>query len=97
MGAYKSDPKSVGLPPRSFLYTLDQVSALLGLSMSALKGEGYSYFEGRSHGRHKKYQLLFRNIAPPTERRPEWRVAEQEFIRWMKYKGFKSYETVNFY
>lgn len=81
----------VGLPPRPFLYTLDQVSVLLNISQSLLT-QRYLYFEGRSIGTRKRGLMLANNIAPRDEK-PEWRIAERELIRWLKYKGYRYYET----
>lgn len=80
----------VGLPPRPFLYTLDQISVLLDLKENTLN-QRYVYFEGRSIGTRRKDLLAARNIAPDTDK-PDWRVAERELVRWMKVKGFKYYE-----
>lgn len=84
-------PESVGLPPRPFLYTLDQISTLLNVSVQDVK-ERYVYFEGRSTGRKSLRLLEARNIEPDSKARPEWRVAERELIRWMKHLGFKYYD-----
>lgn len=53
--------------------------------------ENLLYLEGRSIGTIRKNEMQARNIAPP-EAKPEWRVAEREFIRWMRVKGFKYYD-----
>lgn len=52
----------------------------------------YLYFEGRSIGARRRDLMIARNIAPPDQD-PEWRVTEREFVRWMKTKGFRYYET----
>lgn len=84
------DTARYGLPVRPFLYTLDQISTLLDLSIQNLSKD-YVFFEGRSSGLAPRVKMIARNIAPP-EAKPEWRIAEREFIRWMKVKGFKYYE-----
>jgi hypothetical protein len=76
------------LPPRPFLYTLDQLATIL--SLSEAKARAHVYFDGRSIGRKQTDQMMARNIAPATDK-PDWRIAEQELIRWMKHKGFKFY------
>lgn len=78
--------KSVGLPPRIFLYTLDQVSACIAVPVDALK-RSYIYFIGRSSGTYHKNLLKARNINGPNDT-PEWRIAESELIRWMRGRGF---------
>jgi hypothetical protein len=57
--------------------------------------KGYLYFEGRSIGSRMAGLMTARNIAPANEK-PDWRVAEREFIRWMKVKGFRHYERSAF-
>ncbi len=80
-----------GLPIRSFLFTLDQVSTMLEIGTKSLK-DGYIHFHGRSVGPRPLDKILARNLAEPGEK-PEWRVAEQEFIRWMRRKGFRVYQN----
>jgi hypothetical protein len=84
------DPEKVGLPLRPFLYSLDQLSVLLDVDENALKST-YIHYEGRSIGAATRHRMIARNIAPP-ESKPDWRVAERELVRWLKFKGFKHYE-----
>lgn len=86
-----AQPESVGLPPRPFLYTLDQISVILNISQSDV-GRRYVYYEGRSTGARSVRLLVARNINPDPEDKPDWRVAERELIRWMKTMGFKFYD-----
>ena len=72
------------LPPRPFLYTQDQVADLLAVTdVSA-----YLFYDGRSTGTPPKDKMLARNIAPEGLP-PEWRIEEQELIRWFKHTGFR--------
>jgi hypothetical protein len=80
----------VGLPPRPFLYTIDQICTLIDIEEPALKAS-HVYYEGRSVGIPHKHLMVARNIAAPDEK-PDWRVAERELIRWFKRKGFKWYD-----
>lgn len=89
-----ADAKKVGLPVRTFLYTLDQLSVMLELSVNTLQ-QNYVYFEGRSIGSRDNSFLTARNLAP-ANKPPEWRVTEKEFIRWMRSKGFRYYEVRGF-
>lgn len=82
--------RRVGLPPKPFLYTLDQVSFLLDISQEQLK-RAYLHYEGRSVGIAGKNKIIARNIAPAGEK-PEWRIAEREFVRWLRFKGFRYHE-----
>lgn len=92
-GLLPPSPESIektGLPPRPFLYTIDQISVLLNLEEQTLRSS-LLHYEGRSIGFASRDHLLARNIAMP-DATPDWRVAERELIRWMKRKGFKYYE-----
>lgn len=85
------DRDAIGLPIRTFLYTVDQIGVLLALEPKVVL-RTYLFFEGRSTGACPKDKMKSVNIAPQGEK-PEWRVAERELVRWMRYKGFRYYET----
>lgn len=80
----------VGLPPRTFLYTLDQIASMLHLGMTRVR-DRYVWYEGRHVGKRPRDKLHAHNIAPVDET-PDWRVSEQELIRWMRVNGFKYYD-----
>ncbi len=85
-----SPPKArIALPIRPFLYTLDQVAAMLSVREDTLR-EQYLYFEGRSTGT-RVGKMTARNIAPDTAP-PDWRIAEHVFRNYLKSKGFTVYE-----
>jgi len=88
-----STARSVGLPMRPFLYTLDQISSLLVVERSELKLH-YIFYDGRSTGFPSRQLITARNIAPPDQP-PDWRVAEKELVRWMRFKGFKYYDRAS--
>lgn len=79
----------LGLPERPFLYTLDQVATLLSVNVDHLKLT-LIYWKNRSVGYHKKDMLMAVNIAP-VGKRPDWRIAEEELIRWMRFKRLRIY------
>lgn len=81
----------VGLPPRVFLYTLDQIALMLSVSQQQVE-LGYIFFEGRTDGIPQRDEMIARNIAP-RDAKPEWRVAENDFVRWLKLKGFRFHES----
>lgn len=83
-------PKSVGLPPRPFLYTVDQISTITSIPERDLHVR-YLHHEGRDVGTRQPHTMLCRNIAPPDDK-PDWRVTERELIRWLKSRGFKYYD-----
>lgn len=85
-----SQNAAVGLPYRPFLFTVDQISVLLDIDEKTILAK-YLYFEGRSIGGRSRDLMIARNIAPPDDK-PEWRIAERELVRWMRYKGFRYYE-----
>jgi hypothetical protein len=87
--------EKIGLPTRVFLFTLDQISVMTNISEKTLESH-HIYFQGRSIGSRKKSLMIAVNIAPPDEK-PDWRVAEREFIRWMRVKGFRYYERGSFH
>ena len=70
------------LPPRPFLYTLDQIMDLLRYEKVDDVAKSV-HFDGRSPGTQPPKKMLARNIAAPDEK-PEWRVEEAEFIRWLR-------------
>jgi hypothetical protein len=84
------DHQRQGLPPRPFLYTIDQVAYLLQIEESSLK-KNVLHFEGRSVGVGGREKIIARNIMPAGVT-PDWRITERELIRYMKLKGFKFYE-----
>jgi hypothetical protein len=79
----------MGLPIRPFLYTIDQIASLLELSVPVVKQQ-YLHYEGRQVGVRAYAKMRAHNIAPDGEK-PEWRVTEEELIRWLRFKGFKIY------
>jgi len=78
----------MGLPPKPFLYTLDQVATLLALSAKQM--QQYVYYHGVTIGRPRRHEVVARNIAPDGEP-PEWRVHEDDLIHWMRRQGFYCY------
>lgn len=78
--------RNVGLPVTTFLYTLDQIASMVQLAKSDLQHK-YLYFVGRTPGRKLRHQIPVCNIAQEDER-PDWRVAEQDFVRWLRTMGF---------
>lgn len=78
--------KEVIIPVRPILFTLDQVRGLLAVGEKDLNA--ILFYAGRSPGVNTKARITARNIARPKDT-PDWRVAEGELIRWLKYKKFK--------
>lgn len=81
----------VDLPVRPFLYTIDQIATLLAVTEQNVKAK-YLHYDGRSTGVCPRDRMVARNIAPDGER-PDWRVAEKEFRRWLKHKHFRIYDA----
>ena len=75
------------LPPRPFLYTMDQIATLLSCTESYLKNN-LAHFKGRTITRRTPDEILFMNIAKEDET-PNWRVEHTELVRWLRRKGFK--------
>lgn len=79
----------VGLPPRPFLYTVDQIAGLLSITPGRVHAS--LHYDRRSVGKCPREKMLAHNIA--TEgRHPEWRIAERELVRWLRVKGFRYYD-----
>lgn len=89
-GVSRQDPSGIGLPPRPFLYTIDQISTMTSIPEKQLH-QFHVHHEGRDIGTRERDQMLARNIARPDQT-PDWRVVDKEFIRWMRLKGFKFYD-----
>ena len=82
-----NSPQKVGLPPITFLYTLDQISTMLNLSHESFVAR-YVYFHLRNARPKRPDEMLARNIAGPGYN-PDWRIPQAEFVRWLKFKGFR--------
>lgn len=75
---------------RPFLYTIPQVASLVNVREDKLK-ERYIFFFGTGSGQRPTNRLMARNINP-EENPPEWRITENELVRWMRFMGFKVVE-----
>lgn len=84
--------RDMGLPLKVFLYTLDQIATMIEIDVKTLK-TSYIHYVHRSIGARQHPLMEARNIAPDGEK-PDWRIAENEFVRWLRYKGFKVYRGV---
>jgi hypothetical protein len=82
--------KRLGLPPRIFFYTVDQIGTLLSLDEEYIK-KHLLHFQGRSPGICPRGIMLAINVAPEGVK-PEWRVSEQSFAGYLRYKGIRFYE-----
>jgi hypothetical protein len=82
--------KGLGLPPRIFFYTVDQIGSMLSLEEAYIK-RNLLHYQGRSPGICPRGIMLAINVAPEGEK-PEWRVSEQSFARYLRSKGIKFYE-----
>lgn len=90
MAISEKSQKEVNVPVRVFLYTLDQIGGMIGIAPDLL-AKGFVYFDHRSIGVKRQWQMMARNIAGPDSD-PEWRIADKEFIRWMRNRGFRVIE-----
>jgi DNA-binding XRE family transcriptional regulator len=87
MARYEGEP--VRLPPRPFLYTVDQLANLLGVTELTVENN-YLFYTSNEWGKPSPDLLVARNIASSHDK-PDWRVEEKELKRWMKRKGFRFY------
>lgn len=76
----------IAMPVRVFLYTLDQLAALLNVDEETLAAR-YLYFNGLSKG-DQGIRMMARNIEIDPKQSPRWRVAESEVMRYLVRKGF---------
>jgi len=81
---------AIGLPPRIFMYTPDQIAAMLSLDETYVK-KNLLFYDKRQPGIRPKAKLRAINIAPEGET-PVWRVSERELIRYLRGRGLKFYE-----
>ena len=82
--------RQLGLPPRVFMYTVDQIATLFEVSIADVK-KRYLFYDRREPGIAPRTKMRAVNIAPEGET-PEWRVAERELVRYMRRQGIKFYE-----
>lgn len=76
----------IALPVRVFLYTLDQLAAILSVDEETLVVR-YLYFQGLSTGIQGN-RMMARNVEIDPGQRPRWRVAESEVLKYLRNKGF---------
>lgn len=76
----------VELPLREFLFRVDQVCAILDVSVTYAR-DNLLYFQGRDIGRNRD-KIRTINIAP-ADAKPLWRIPESDFKAWMKMKGIR--------
>lgn len=86
----KPERDRVGLPPRIFMYTPDQLAMLLELTEDYIR-KRLLFYDRREPGVRPKERLRAVNIAPEGET-PEWRVTETELLRYLRLKGIKFYD-----
>lgn len=80
----------VGLPPKPFFYTIEQVAYLLNLEERYVKNLLLHYQE-RSVGPCPRDKIYAVNMAPAGET-PVWRVNERSLVSFMRFKGLRYYE-----
>ena len=85
-----SERDEIGLPPRIFMYTPDQIAGMLQLTEAYVRST-LLFYDRREPGLTPRSKMRSVNIAPEGET-PEWRVTEREFIRYLRSRGVKFYE-----
>lgn len=86
----KRDRERIGLPPRMFFYTPDQIATLLEVEVEYVK-KTLLFYERREPGLVPKGKMRAINIAPDGET-PVWRVSEAALTQYLKAKGIRFYE-----
>lgn len=79
----------IELPITDFLYTLDQLAMLLGMTEEALRAK-HIFFDGRTTGSSRS-KMLARNIAA-DDATPDWRVSSTQFRLYLRRKGYSIVE-----
>lgn len=85
-----SDAERMGLPPRIFFYTPDQLATMLELDLEYVE-RTLLFYEKREPGIVPRNRLRAINIAPEGET-PVWRVSEVNLIQYLRAKGIRFYE-----
>lgn len=81
----------VGLPVKPFLYTIDQIAMLISVDERKVRNT-LLHYQGKSVGAVPKDKMLARDISPDDAEKPDWRVSEKDFVRWLRFKGFRYHE-----
>ena len=89
MPKIEPERERVGLPPRPFFYTVDQIGTMLELDPEYIM-KRMLHFEGRSVGVCPKDKMLAVNLAPDGEK-PEWRIPESRFLGYLRSRKVKFY------
>jgi hypothetical protein len=87
---WKPERESIGLPPRVFMYTADQIATMFELREEYVRKVLF-FYDRREPGLTPKTKMRAVNIAPEGET-PEWRVTEKELIRYLRHRGVKYYD-----
>lgn len=83
----------INLPPRIFMYTLDQVAGMLGMTEVALRT--HIHFNNRNFGKPIARMLLAHDVGM-NHKAPEWRISEDELVRYLKLAGFRFHRNGSF-
>jgi hypothetical protein len=84
-----SDGVEVGLPPVVFFFTLDQIAMMLNVDERTVR-TSYLYYAARTTGpRYPRLMYTINIAANPVRDAPEWRVSHQEFVRWLRNRGYR--------
>ncbi|MDP9011125.1 MAG: hypothetical protein M3O41_00450 [Pseudomonadota bacterium] len=75
-----------GLPVRPFFYTLDQVADMLNVEVSKFR-QAYIWKVGAEVGAWQPRYLRAVQLLPT-----DWRIGENELLRWMRHTGLYIYD-----
>jgi hypothetical protein len=84
------DRERLGLPPRIFFYTPEQIATMLELELPYVKNT-LLFYEKREPGIVPKNRIRAINVAPEGET-PVWRISEVSLIQYLKSRGIRFYE-----
>jgi hypothetical protein len=81
------------MPRPVFQYTLDQIAMCLALDETYLRAS-LIHFDTVTAGTKPRGKMTAHNVADLGDK-PDWRVTENEFIRWLRMRGYrKMFDTL---
>lgn len=84
-GKMRSEIERMLIPEKEFFYTIEQIAALLGTSQKNVRSN-YLFYEGRTDQKlYSPRRMRAININPNEDGASQWRIAEKEYVRWLKY------------
>jgi hypothetical protein len=87
--AFDSERDRIALPPRIFMYTIDQIAMMLEVEEKYIK-QNLLHYEHRSPGICPKSKMRAVNLAAEGDT-PQWRVTENTLLGFLRRRGVRFY------